>query len=409
MSEKSFFKGVAIVFAVVAFCGVAVNVIAGKKLRSALAGLPGARVEFKKASVSLIGGNVELRDVDFALTDSTGVTPDVKGHVKTLRLERIRWFRLLKGEADAGPVKARAMHLYSCVEQEELALRLGKVSAMWYDVLLDSLYVSPLNIPRLVSSRQVAVDSIGLRGTRAVILQDDRYAPAVPYDTFQESLNAVPWPLKIGKLDARLQDFTFLWEVTHKNRGAFPMKNVALAVNSVSNAEDNVMELRLSSGQKGHSRMDMKLFVRNDKAESTQGVMHIYNLDASHLDGFLRPLFGATAQARIHQIECIFKGNKHTMKEDFCMAYENLAVKAWKDEYAPYRLVAKNSGALTFMANLVLPKANPLSSGREPKRVAVEFKRDPMLPYPSYLIQNITMGALRTVLPGGRIHKIHQK
>ena len=91
------------------------------------------------------------------------------------------------------------------------------------------------------------------------------------------------------------------------------------------------------------------------------------------------------------------------------MAYENLAVKAWKDEYAPYRLVAKNSGALTFMANLVLPKANPLSSGREPKRVAVEFKRDPMLPYPSYLIQNITMGALRTVLPGGRIHKIHQK
>lgn len=524
MSEKSFFKGVAIVFAVVAFCGVAVNVIAGKKLRSALAGLPGARVEFKKASVSLIGGNVELRDVDFALTDSTGVTPDVKGHVKALRLERIRWFRLLKGEADAGrllirepdvrlvlqggkapekkdtvsarksflkrvslgelriekgavglrslkdstrvsaqgiglsvremglalpegafsyndslysialdsldyvdaqalsrilvghletadagPVKARAMHLYSCVEQEELALRLGKVSAMWYDVQLDSLYVSPLNIPRLVSSRQVAVDSIGLRGTRAVILQDDRYAPAVPYDTFQESLNAVSWPLKIGKLDARLQDFTFLWEVTHKNRGAFPMKNVALAVNSVSNAEDNVMELRLSSGQKGHSRMDMKLFVRNDKAESTQGVMHIYNLDASKLDGFLRPLFGATAQARIHQIECIFKGNKHTMKEDFCMAYENLAVKAWKDEYAPYRLVAKNSGALTFMANLVLPKANPLSSGREPKRVAVEFKRDPMLPYPSYLIQNITMGALRTVLPGGRIHKIHQK
>ena len=187
------------------------------------------------------------------------------------------------------------------------------------------------------------------------------------------------------------------------------MKNVALAVNSVSNAEDNVMELRLSSGQKGHSRMDMKLFVRNDKAESTQGVMHIYNLDASKLDGFLRPLFGATAQARIHQIECIFKGDKHTMKEDFCMAYENLAVKAWKDEYAPYRLVAKNSGALTFMANLVLPKANPLSSGREPKRVAVEFKRDPMLPYPSYLIQNITMGALRTVLPGGRIHKIHQK
>ena len=524
MSKKSFFIGVAAAVAVVAIGSVAVNGIAGKKLRSALADIPGARVDFKKASVSLIGGNVELREVDFALADSTGVSPEVKGHVKALRLERVRWFRLLRGEADArcllirepdvqlvlqggeapekedtasaqkpflkkvslgelriekgavglrslkdstkvsaqgldfsareiglafpegvlsyndstysvaldsldyidaqglsrilvghmetadaGPVTAQAMHLYNCVGQEELAVRLGKVSAMWYDVKLDSLYVSPLNIPRLIGSEQVVVDSISLSGPSATILQDDRYAPAVPYATIQEGLNSVSWPLQIRKIDARLEDFTFLWEVTRKNRGVYPMKNVRMAVNSVSNAPGNVMKADLKSGNKGHSRLDMTLNIRNDKAESTWGRILVYNLDASKMDGFLRPLFGATAQAKIHKIDCNFKGDKHKMKEDFCMEYNKLKVKAWKDEYAPYRVVAKNSGAITFLANLALPKANPLAAGREPKRVAVEFSRDPMLPYPSYLIQNITMGALRTVLPGGRIHKVHEK
>ncbi|MBQ9194275.1 MAG: hypothetical protein IJ152_01335 [Bacteroidales bacterium] len=524
MSKKSFFIGVAAAVAVVAIGGVAVNGIAGKKLRSALADIPGARVDFKKASVSLIGGNVELRDVDFALTDSTGVSPGVKGHVKALRLERVRWFRLLRGEADAGrllirepevqlvlqggeapekedtasaqksflkrvslgelriekgavglrslkdstkvsaqgfdfsvreiglafpegalsyndslyrvaldsldymdaqglsrilvghmetadagPVMAQAMHLYNCVGQEELAVRLGKVSAMWYDVQLDSLYVSPLNIPRLMGSERVVVDSISLSGPRAVILQDDRYAPAVPYATLQEGLNSVSRPLQIRKIDACLEDFTFLWEVTRKNRGVYPMKDVRLAVNSVSNVRGNVMSADLKSGHKGHSRLDMTLNIRNDKAESTWGRIQVYNLDASKMDGFLRPLFGATARAQIHKIDCNFKGDKHKMKEDFCMVYDNLKVKAWKDEYAPYRVVAKNSGAITFLANLALPNSNPLAAGRAPKRVAVEFSRDPMLPYPSYLIQNITMGALRTVLPGGRIHKLHEK
>ena len=524
MSKKSFFIGVAAVVAVVAIGSVAVDSIAGKKLRSALADIPGVRADFKKASISLIGGNVELREVDFALSDSTGVSPEVKGHVKALRLERVRWFRLLKGEAhagrllirkpdvqlvlqggetprkedtisapesflkklslgalqieegrlglgstkdstkvslqglgfsvkeialtpadgafsfndslyrvsldsldyrdalgvsriraghletaDAGPVTAQAMHLYSCVGQEDLAVRLGKISAMWYDVQLDSLYVSPLNIPRLVSSKQVSLDSISLKGSKAVILQDDRYAPAVPYATLQEGLNAVSLPLQIRKIEACLNDFTFLWEVTNKNRGVFAMENVRLDMNSVSNARGNVMEMRVQSGRKNRSRMDMNLFIRNDKAETTHGKMHIYDLDVSKMDGFLRPLFGATAQARIHKIESVFQGDKTQMKEDFCMEYEDLTVKVWKDEYAPYRVVAENSGTLTFVANLVLPKANPLYEGRSPKRVAVEFKRDPMLPYPSYLIQNITMGAMHTVLPGGRVHKMHEK
>lgn len=48
------------------------------------------------------------------------------------------------------------------------------------------------------------------------------------------------------------------------------------------------------------------------------------------------------------------------------------------------------------------PHANPAKAGDEPKSVAYEFERDSMKPYPSYLIQSLTMGMLHTVLPGGK-------
>lgn len=70
-----------------------------------------------------------------------------------------------------------------------------------------------------------------------------------------------------------------------------------------------------------------------------------------------------------------------------------------------FQIVAKNSGFVSFLANAIIPTANPTKPGAEPKRVEVTFERDPMLPYPSYLIQNLTTGMLRTVLPGGTIRK----
>ena len=93
------------------------------------------------------------------------------------------------------------------------------------------------------------------------------------------------------------------------------------------------------------------------------------------------------------------------MTEDFCMLYDHLSLHAWDDTGAPFRIVAKNSGVVTLLANIAAPDSNPAKAGKEPKKVEVSFERDPMQPYPAYLIQNLTMGMLRTVLPGGAVHK----
>lgn len=519
---KKVLIGVAIAVAVVAVGGFVLSRVAAKKLHSALADIPGARIDFKGLSFSPILGNLEFRDVEIAIQDSTNAGPQIEGRIEAIKLERLSWKSLTHGEArakrlvirepevqmvlagkkkpekkdtagtspdasflkkvslselrvekgnigldnsgnpmkvsaqgiscsvrdiglllaenqfvfndscysfavdsldyidptglsriqmgrltttDAGPVKAHAMHLYNTVSQEQVAEKMGKVAAMWYDVTIDSLATSPLNIPRLVQSKRVEIDSIYLSGPVIVLFQDDRYPPAVPYATLQEGLNTLDMPLLIKRIDARVKAFTFIWETTHINRGTFPLHNLRLSISSVSNAPNNLMKMGLKSGSEKDGRLDFSLLIRNNKQESTQGTMKISGLDASRLDSFVRPLFGATAKADIQKIDCTFKGDKHQMTEDFCMLYDNLKLHAWNDTSAPYKIVSKNSGFVSFLANIAVASSNPTKPGKDPKTVEVTFERDPMTPYPAYIIQNLTMGMLRTVLPGGAVHK----
>lgn len=513
---------VVILAALLAVGTIVVNKMAGRQLRSALSGIPGVKIDFKEVNLSLLAGNLELKDVEIALQDSTETSPAVEGHIKAIKLEGVNLAALAKGEArarcllikephaqvvlpkksapkeekadkpqdqpsflktvavselrlekgsiglnslkdktkvsakglaftvkdiavalegnrveyndslyhvaldsldfidalglsriqlghlsttDAGPVEAQDVHLYNCVGQKELAEKMGKVSVMWYDVKLDSVRTSPLNIPRMVKEEKINIDNVYLTSSDIVLLQDDRYPPAVPYPTLQEGLNTLEMPLMIGQIDARIKDFNFLWQTTPVNCGSFPMKNVRLALKSVSNARNNLMEMGIKAGHKNKSRLDMTVYIRNNKEESTSGTMKIYDLEGSRLDSFMRPLFGATADVKIKKIEGSFKGDKSKLTEDFCMEYSDLKLRAWNDVDAPFKIVAKGSGMVSFLANLAVPDANPVRAGKEPKKVQVSFERDPMLPYPSYLIQNLTMGMLRTVLPGGAVHK----
>ena len=352
-----------------------------------------------------------VRDISFLLADNSieyndssyCFSLDSLDYIDAPGLNRIKIGHL--ATCDAGPIEGLDMHLYNCVPMEEVAERMGKVAAMWYDVKLDSLSISPINIPRLVKDQCVNIESIHLASPEIVIFQDDRFPPAVPYPTIQESLNTVQMPINIQKIDGSIKLFTFIWETTHINRGEFPLHNVRLALNSVSNAHDNVMKLGINSGDKSHGTLNLSVSIRNDKQETTHGKMLVNGLDASRLDPFIRPIFGATAKAHIHKIEGTFKGSKHQLTEDFCMQYEHLEVQAWDDANAPFKIVAKNSGSINFLANLIVPNSNPSKPGKDPKRVEVTFDRDPMTPYPAHLIQNLTMGMLHTVVPGGSVRK----
>lgn len=309
-------------------------------------------------------------------------------------------------QADAGPVKAQVLHLFSTAPMEKTAKRLGNLAAIWFNIKLDSLSTSPIHFSRMMADKHVAIESIRLSGPEAVICQDDRLPPASPYSTIQEFFNTWDFPMRIGQLNARFDAGSFIWQTTHVNRGLLPLQNLKVTVNSISNTPGNVMDVALNTGLPGKSRMNFSLHIHNNHEESTSGKYQIRNLDASKMDGFFRPLFGATVRADIHQIDGQFQGNKNKLDTQFCMLYDNLEVHAWDDSSAPFRIVADNTGIVNFLANLLLPHANPLQPGKEPKKVKYKSERDVRHSYPEYIIRSMLSGAMHTVLPGSRIHEM---
>ncbi|MBP5397605.1 MAG: hypothetical protein J6Y32_03085 [Bacteroidales bacterium] len=329
---------------------------------------------------------VSLDSLDF--TDEAGLSRIQAGSLRT---------------ENAGPIEANDLHMWVPYPKEKLADRMGKVAVMWYDVCLDRLQTSALNLPEMIQGDSIRVDSVRIEGSKAFICQDDRYPPAVPYPTIQEGINTLSKPLQIGCVDARLKEFTFQWVTEHIHNGELPMRNAHIILKSVSNAPDNTMEMFVNLGMGKGSSLALSLWTRNDKKEHIRGKVVAQNLDVSLLDPFLRPLFGITAECQVHHIDGSFSGDKHGTTGELCMLYDGLSVHAWED--SPYQVISSTSGLINFFAPLVLPKSNPVREGAEPKMAKIEVKRDPMVPYPGYLVQMLVSGMKNTLLPGGKVRK----
>ena len=392
---KKIFIAIAVAVAALALCGVVLSRIAESEIRKSMENAQGASLTAQKVHLSLLKGNLEIRGLEFAFQDSTSNT-GLTGSFDALKLSHIHWGGLFKKTARFSDFTA---------ENGEIGIDSRKDHVK---VTLHGLNACACDIRYLFKEHDnscIEIDSIKVSGDKAVLFQDYRIPPSAQFPTIQESINAIGRPININSVNACFKAFSFILETTNINRGILPMHNVQVAVNSVSNSPDNVMDVNLKTGLPGKSRMDFSLKIHNDKPESTTGKYLLLDLDATKLDGFVRPLFGATVGADVHSIGCSFTGDKSGMNSRFCMQYNNLKVHAWDDSSAPYRIVADNSGIVNFLANLVLPNANPIAPGKEPKEVEYTFKRDPMRTCPEYLLQSAIYGAMHTILPGSRIHK----
>ncbi|MBP5539650.1 MAG: hypothetical protein J6X69_07530, partial [Bacteroidales bacterium] len=104
LSNKTLKKALLCLVIVVAFftiCDLVLSRIASGQLRKALADIPGAQIDFKRVSLTLLAGNLSVEGVELALVDNTLADPLVEGRIEAIKLEGMSLFRLLKGEAHA--------------------------------------------------------------------------------------------------------------------------------------------------------------------------------------------------------------------------------------------------------------------------------------------------------------------
>lgn len=305
---------------------------------------------------------------------------------------------------DQGAVTLGYTRFYNTVTPTQLA-DLKREPVSWIDIELNSLSTSPINPLRKAQAKDYSLESMQVDVRRMHVCRDTRHAPKHPFGTPQEFLMAMPVRFAIKQVNAGVHSIDLEVITTDVNRGAMHLRNARAQLSNVTNRPGatwyNIAKAPFGEQGKVEARYTMYL----DKQASFEVKIDGSDLDVKDLNGFLRPLIGASCECHINHLEAAYEGDRHSEKGVFCMQYQGLNVEIHKEDNIPYDILAKNADFFAGAANALIPKSNPTAVDIAPRKYHVEWKRDEWKPYPLYLFGPCIDGVKMTMLPGLYVHK----
>jgi hypothetical protein len=301
--------------------------------------------------------------------------------------------------ANAGNICINDVHVWSPIPKTKLADRCGKIPVVWIAGEFSQIHTSPCNIIRQILQQSILLDTVSVTANKMHLYRDNRYPPKEPYKMPQEILLAIAQPINITHFDFKLPTFVYQEATTNINCGELLMHHMHLTANHIKNSEHNVIGTRILGTLTKGGYMDISLNLDLNKYCTFDCLFKLKDGKGAAFEHFIRPLFGATLDCDIQNMNAKFTGNKIATNGTFTMAYKNLKIHVYKEE-TPIAIIAKNSGAVNFFSKIILPTANPAIPGQEPRSYTIYHKHDSYKNFPSYLLMTLAEGAKETLLPG---------
>ena len=316
---------------------------------------------------------------------------------------------------NAGPIYIKDFKERNTVGYRELANR-SHLPEVWTAIDVPSVETSPINIIAQILSQQVWIDTLRVRAKTLEVFEDMRYPNVDPYPMPQEVLMSVEVPLHVKYLRASVDKLCYTMASTDIHDGTLEMVHIKANVKDFGNRKRDQFSVKGSAEFVGGGKGDLQLTMKMNKACDWSIKLNAKGIQGSAFNGFLRPIFGLSADLTIDEVVADYKGNKDKAAGDFKMLYHDLQIHTYKGESA-YDIINKNAKAIEDLGNAFLPKSNPTllpgSKGNlpseRPREYDVAATRDPMKKVPVYLLSPIFDGLKKTMLPGLYIQKKRKK
>ena len=329
----------------------------------------------------------------FELGKASVIIPDGSMLIETSELS----------QSNQGPLEIGPTHIGNTMPRKKLG-DLLKEPVTWMDMHIASVKTSAFNPLHKAMNKDFTLDHITAQVAKMDVFRDERYAPKNPFPMPQEVLMAIPMVFKINHVDAGIDKIDIEFASTNINCGELHLGGIKAQVNNVSNARNSTMTV--SGGcpvGDGKAKVNMTMTMNKD-CDFSLG-LHGEKVDLGFMNPFLRPLVGITFKLDLDTIDTHYKGNREKATGSFRMLYHGLEVKVHGEDNIPYKIVTKNAGSFTTMANTLIPKSNPTAVDIHPRAYQVEWKRNEWKPFPLYLFGPCIDGAMETLLPGLFVHK----
>lgn len=306
--------------------------------------------------------------------------------------------------ADQGPLTLGYTRYRNTTSVKNMA-DIFREPTSWIDLQVNSFATSAINPIRKVLNKDTSLETIDVDVRRMHVCRDERYAPKKPFPMPQDVLRTLPFTLNIKKVNALVRKIDIEFSSTEVNRGEMHLSNLRANMSNVTNRHGATWSNRAHApfGEKGVMNMQFDMLM--DKSGSFDIKLTGENIETHDINSFLRPLIGMTCDCHINRIDAAYQGDRTSAKGEFCMQYQGLNVQVYKEDDIPYKVITKNAGSITNLANTLIPKSNPTSVDPAPRRYNVEWKRDEWKPTPLYYFGPCIDGVVKTMLPGLFVHK----
>lgn len=411
---------------------VSTSLSASEQMLSFVARLNVDKVRIEDASISwrMLDSNMELdvEDVDLAVdnlnfdfvtqtasyNDSTYAV-SIEG-VSILTPDSLTYLTVGSFKTkNAGPIYIEDFTERTTVGYRELSDR-SHLPEVWTSIQVEKVQTSPINIIAQVLSQRVRIDTLRVRTKTLEVFEDLRYPNVNPYDMPQEILMDVEVPLHVKYLRASIDTLRYTMANTDIHDGTLEVVRIKADIKDFGNRNRDAFSVKGSAEFVGGGKGNLQLTMKMNKACDWSIKLDAKDIQGSAFNGFLRPLFGISADLTIDEVAANYKGDKDKAAGEFKMLYHGLEVHAYKGESA-YDIINKNAKAIEDLGNAFLPKSNPTllpgSKGNlpseRPREYDVKATRDPMVKVPVYMMMPIIDGLKKTMLPGLFIQKKRKK
>lgn len=280
---------------------------------------------------------------------------------------------------------------------------LVKEPVTWMDMQVESVKTSPFNPLHKVMDKDYTLDNIQVVVARMDVYRDNRHKPTHTFPMPQEALMQLKVPFCIHEVNADIKKIDIALASTDINIGEMHLQKIHADVHNITNKRGETMRIEGSCPvDKGIAKAEIGMTMNKLCEFSTH--INAKDVAADFLNPFIRPLVGISFDMHIDELETKYSGTSELAGGTFKLLYHGLKVQVHKEDDIPFKIITRNAGTFTQLANTLVPKSNPSTVDIRPREYFVEWKRDEWKPFPLYMFGPCIDGIKKTMLPGLNVH-----
>ncbi|MCQ2348121.1 MAG: hypothetical protein MJZ65_02920 [Paludibacteraceae bacterium] len=307
---------------------------------------------------------------------------------------------------DGGFFSMNRTHIRHIVDRWDLAHRMGDIPSTWVDMVVRSVRTSSKNIVKEAFSLENGfyLDTLYADIESLSVFRDSRYDTPEPYHLPQSYLLDLTYPFVIRRVNASIAHTHINLAMTKQSVGQLDLGPIAVQVNNVTAIPNSTIHI-LARCQVGKGKANARFDMTVNPACDWHLTLHSKQLDLHFLDGLLYPIVGMKIGCDVAQLDADYRGNSVVANGTFCMQYDNLSVRAFKDTNSPFAIVENMSGLINSAGKTILNRSNPSRSNRAPLSYYVQWKNDVWQNPSLFYCGPVIDGCIKTLLPGLFLHK----